>query len=986
MAGIRMEFLLLLIAAQGTNAQTLYSIFQTKADCKNGPSDLFHEFYDAVTMTCEPCSQNNTLQKSSSDGLTCECNPGFRYTQNFGGTKVTCQACPADQVTSSDGWECVTCPTSASATRTCPSCASSTRPQVQVGRGVDGNWVAAPNSRVCRNCGNNTSLNDAGDRCVRCNKILGIRSELSTCVCDAATNEANGYCFKSTDSIPNDDPTLYNIPLEAGGSVKSKYFEENLRAAKVLCESYSNVTACQQLANMCVLLLYDRGSSRTGSEQACTLLENIPVDSTVNPVVPTLYYTDDPEDIVNNNDITTSYSFDPPMTMKFKVARYGLGGTFLGLEDITGGLIQLCENTETRLNAAFVFGTVYSSSCSISALSLWNQKKYPLEFFDIYLDYTDGTERRLYKVPLLISNYRDRSGRRVNDGGIANWQLTRRFFLVDNEATITTSTSPDVQTAPNATYVRYAQSIQLVLSLQAGTTDGKINPPYFKITYGEVAREAAQGGQKVSVSFSVTYSMDQGKYTRDFQIATGTLGTLSVLYAGYRTWVWSKRGRRAAIDFPTILNFIFYLAGSLANTFFIITFGISFYWLIFYKRQNAVYLVHPSGQALEDWLALFGSSFALKTLSIIHMMVLQCTTDIFLIDWERPKGVQETSKDGRKSGGTPVSIWRTYFVANEWNEIQATRKISPVLQVFAVVFFLRVVGFENVATMDPDGSVLKNAADYQSQQSYVYRYAVAVLVYLLVAITQWLFYVFIYERFIEDPVRQFVDLCSMSNVSLFIMANAAYGYYIHGRSVHGKADTDMKEMHQMMKREEQDMCGQRGLMPNTEQQTFQMTLPSRLRDKYDQVYLPAALDTAMAGNRGAGNKGKVTDKSVEAYTMLNKFLQAFIDHSLRDLDYVVKDKTLLESVMDTEFFDVQDKGILYNDNGHSFDQVLFIGNESSLIIFDTLLFCIIDLIATDFVLAGVITYLVSQLIILVRDSGGRKNLAKKTLVDERFLI
>lgn len=73
MAGIRMEFLFLLIVVHVTNAQTYYSLFQTKADCKNGPSDLFHEFYDAVSMTCQPCSENNTLQKVSSDGKCYSC-------------------------------------------------------------------------------------------------------------------------------------------------------------------------------------------------------------------------------------------------------------------------------------------------------------------------------------------------------------------------------------------------------------------------------------------------------------------------------------------------------------------------------------------------------------------------------------------------------------------------------------------------------------------------------------------------------------------------------------------------------------------------------------------------------------------------------------------------------------------------------------------------------------------------------------------------
>lgn len=43
-----------------------------------------------------------------------------------------------------------------------------------------------------------------------------------------------------------------------------------------------------------------------------------------------------------------------------------------------------------------------------------------------------------------------------------------------------------------------------------------------------------------------------------------------------------------------------------------------------------------------------------------------------------------------KSPASPVSIWRTYFVANEWNEIQTIRKIDPTFQVIAVLFFLEV--------------------------------------------------------------------------------------------------------------------------------------------------------------------------------------------------------------------------------------------------------------------------------------------------------
>ena len=52
----------------------------------------------------------------------------------------------------------------------------------------------------------------------------------------------------------------------------------------------------------------------------------------------------------------------------------------------------------------------------------------------------------------------------------------------------------------------------------------------------------------------------------------------------------------------------------------------------------------------------------------------------------------------------------------------------------------------------------------------------------------------IYERFFEHKIRQFVDLCSVSNVSVFIMTRKLFGFYVHGRSVHGHADTNLRGM------------------------------------------------------------------------------------------------------------------------------------------------------------------------------------------------
>jgi len=73
--------------------------------------------------------------------------------------------------------------------------------------------------------------------------------------------------------------------------------------------------------------------------------------------------------------------------------------------------------------------------------------------------------------------------------------------------------------------------------------------------------------------------------------------------------------------------------------------------------------------------------------------------------------------------------------------------------------------------------------------------------FFIAAVIQWLFFTLIWERFIEDKIQQFVDLCTMANVSVFIMEQKVFGYYIHGRSPHGIADTGMKEMYQQLQRE-----------------------------------------------------------------------------------------------------------------------------------------------------------------------------------------
>lgn len=80
-------------------------------------------------------------------------------------------------------------------------------------------------------------------------------------------------------------------------------------------------------------------------------------------------------------------------------------------------------------------------------------------------------------------------------------------------------------------------------------------------------------------------------------------------------------------------------------------------------------------------------------------------------------------------------------------------------------------------------------------------------------------------------------------------------------------------------------------------------------------------------------------------------------------------------------------GHFYNDDSRAFSEVLLYGQEWSLLIFNLFLFMVIDWASNwNIILAAIITYFVDIAIVTIRDTMGKKNLADKTMVDERFLI
>lgn len=105
----------------------------------------------------------------------------------------------------------------------------------------------------------------------------------------------------------------------------------------------------------------------------------------------------------------------------------------------------------------------------------------------------------------------------------------------------------------------------------------------------------------------------------------------------------------------------------------------------------------PSG-LIEPLKILLIIAFVFKTLDIFYLIGQQTDATVFFMDWERPKIGSNFAEFSRwkkfffsfPGSQDTVSVWRTYFVANEYNEIQTFRRINVPFQLFFILFFLQV--------------------------------------------------------------------------------------------------------------------------------------------------------------------------------------------------------------------------------------------------------------------------------------------------------
>jgi meckelin len=88
------------------------------------------------------------------------------------------------------------------------------------------------------------------------------------------------------------------------------------------------------------------------------------------------------------------------------------------------------------------------------------------------------------------------------------------------------------------------------------------------------------------------------------------------------------------------------------------------------------------------------------------------------------------------------------------------------------------------------------------------------------------------------PYVEFVDLCTIANISIIIFDEDLNGWYIHGKSPSGAADVSSERLRLNLEAESQGNATIRGITTShPEAQTFEIFLPAKVVGDYKKNFL-----------------------------------------------------------------------------------------------------------------------------------------------------
>ena len=788
---------------------------------------------------------------------------------------------------------------------------------------------------------------------------------------------------------------------------RSKAFDGTLLASALECYDSGDRAACARLGNLCVLAMYN------DENPACKVYQEIQSlrsgvqyhEAELKPAVgwsytlPWLFLQGLASYHLGKDDVVLSTSFvkgSPGSTLNFVLAESSLGGDWLGYANMTSQL-QLCGGHSSMVSSWQRVGGNYKNECSLTLSQIRERAggaRGPkgsagakgTYFFDLHLQDANG---KLYPIP--VKNLGLRSGpAAINTNPVAtDDSLVRRFFMVDVDTAVPSETG-------ELEAVRYASSVKMVVPVRKNS----LLPPYLELTYSTVLVGSvgpAQPEPTFPASFEVLYVADQSVFWTSMDTIIIVGAVLAGVFWLLQMYAFVRRRQETPMDLRSVTMALVSGGGAAATMSFVVLTCVSAYWLFFFKLSDNVHSMLPHDGEIGLVRDMLYAAVILQSLDVAMEIYRQVNADIFFIDWEKPRRVMLPGGSGEDEA--PVSVWRVLFIANQWGDYQARRLTSPTLTILFMVFFLGGIHLEHLGYVMPGTS-----REYHEflESSLLLRMGLSALLMLALFAGQGIFMVWIYHRYVKNPMEDFVDLCFLAKVSVVILSEDFAGYYLHGRNRMPFADTNMSDINKELQKEVDMNVGPRGLLANSEDpalsdnQTFQIYIPRTIRDKYNSTLLNRIQDAAFAqrgrsgvlsmSQRGPGHVADDTDLKAK-HRIEEDFVNMIADVESNPSKQV-RNPQFVERLMGMppELGPGGDKAIFQHDMFSRFKEVLFYGIEAKLVVWNILIFLAVDSSSRNPAVAGLVAWALNFVAVWVRESFGKENLSKKSLIDGRFLL
>jgi meckelin len=267
-----------------------------------------------------------------------------------------------------------------------------------------------------------------------------------------------------------------------------------------------------------------------------------------------------------------------------------------------------------------------------------------------------------------------------------------------------------------------------------------------------------------------------------------------------------------------------------------------------------------------------------------------------------------------------------------------------------------------------------------------------------------------YVFFAVHPLREFVDLCSVSNISVMILLEPQWGFYIHGESIHAHADVSMVEFQENLQRESRGDLPARGLGGQSQSQTFEVFIGSYLRNYLYacQIELLREMQGTVAAPRVIPRRQMTILRSVQqalhgtpsvfsVQTMhVTQQRNSALLLSVRSAEKSLLGKFGLHAMLDFPpnimymngpfAGDNQGRDMYFFDDPQHFGDALLYGLDIEIFLLYVLLFVSIDTALHNTFISMVIVHFVETALVWYRAEEGEANLCLKSTIDYRFLI